>query len=82
MLHLRGAGPRGAALRLRPAQGTWHIDFDTGTFNTSVSGTQDMKFDLGTWFCLHTNGSHLVRFRLDDKHPYPGGVDLTFRTWV
>jgi len=36
----------------------------------------------GTWFCMHTNGGHYVRFRLDKKHPYPGGVDLTYTTWV
>ena len=110
--------------------GTWHMDFDSGTFNTTVDSAADMKFEiagstnskrllqtdagsafakmgltrpsyatcfstvlhggsyklsqipLGTWFCLRANGGHLVRFRLDAKHPYPGGVNLTFRTWV
>jgi hypothetical protein len=111
-------------------KGTWHMDFDTGTFNTTTLGAQDLWFDvegtknskrflqtdtgstfakmglsrpsyskcfstllhsgayalsdvpLGTWFCLRANGGHLVRFRLDRKHPYPGGIDLTFRTWA
>lgn len=111
-------------------KGTWHIDFDSGTFNTTVSSTEDMKLEVvgsanskrylqtdsgshfakmgtskpsyatcfgtmlhtgsyalsnipvGTWFCLRANGGHLVRFRLDQKHPYPGGVNLTFATWA
>ena len=111
-------------------KGTWGVDFDTGTLNTTSSSTEDMWLDVEgttnskrflqtsngstfakmgytkpsyskcfstllhsgayalstipryTWFCLHTNGGHFVRFRLDRKHPYPGGVDLTFTTWV
>ena len=111
-------------------KGTWHVDFDSGAFNTTVSSSEDLKFEVegsvnskrflqtdsgatfakmgmtrpsyatcfgtllhsgqyalstvkvGSWFCMRTNAGHLARFRLDQKRPYPGGVDLTFTTWT
>ena len=110
-------------------KGTWHMDFDSGTFHATHANAQDMKLSVqgttdnrrflapdpgsiiakygstkpsysqcqasdlepapialsnlpnGTWLCLRTAEYHLVRFQLTQKHPYPGGVDLTFTTW-
>ncbi len=35
----------------------------------------------GTWFCFRTGEGRFVRFRLDAKHKYPGGIDVTWATW-
>jgi hypothetical protein len=39
------------------------------------------RISPGTWFCFKTGEGHFVRFRVDAKHPYPGGIELTWTTW-
>jgi hypothetical protein len=35
----------------------------------------------GKWFCYKMGTGRFARFRLDDVHPYPGGIDVTYTTW-
>jgi hypothetical protein len=35
----------------------------------------------GKWFCYKTGAGRYARFRLNDVHPYPGGIDITYTTW-
>ena len=37
---------------------------------------------VGEWFCVRTQQGRYSRFRVDHVAAYPGGMDITFTTWV
>ena len=37
---------------------------------------------VGSWFCVRTQQGRYARFRIDHVAAYPGGMDITFTTWV
>jgi len=61
--------------------GSTKPSYTTCSHAAVVNRDYRLSLAVGEWFCFKTDAGRLVRFRVDSKQAYPGGIHLTWTTW-